>query len=446
MKKRALLAVLMAMTLLLSSCALIVKDEAVDAATVILKMGDTEVTKAEVQDVAQNLLDQYASMYGSSVDITSADIISSAQSSAVTQLKEDMVLRAKAKELGLDQLTEEETAEAKQLAQENLDYSISYIKANYLADSGLEGEDLDKAVQEKLTEFGVSLETYEKTAMDQKLDDKLKDYIVKDVTVPDEDVQADFDSKVASDKQKYENDAASWTTAANGTSGTTLYYTPAGIRRVKQILIKFLDADQTAIDEAKSRVTAATSKVTAAQELLDAEDATEEEKDQAQKDLDAANAELAEAQKALDEATAAGFANLDAEADAVLAELEADPDSWDKLLEEKNQDPGMQSGTTAEKGYAISADMTSFDSAFVEAAMALKSVGDISPKVKGSSYGYYIIKYIGDEPEGPIDIETVKEDLRSSLLSTKQNTVYNQQVEQWVDDAGIVEDLGALNN
>ena len=48
MKKKALLAVLLAMTLLLSSCALIVKDKEVDAKTVILKMGDKEITKAEV--------------------------------------------------------------------------------------------------------------------------------------------------------------------------------------------------------------------------------------------------------------------------------------------------------------------------------------------------------------------------------------------------------------
>ena len=48
MKKKALLAVLLVMTLLLSSCSLIVKDKEVDAKTVILKMGDKEITKAEV--------------------------------------------------------------------------------------------------------------------------------------------------------------------------------------------------------------------------------------------------------------------------------------------------------------------------------------------------------------------------------------------------------------
>ena len=60
MKKKALLAVLLVMTLLLSSCSLIVKDKEVDAKTVILKMGDKEITKAEVQEATQNEL---ASLY-----------------------------------------------------------------------------------------------------------------------------------------------------------------------------------------------------------------------------------------------------------------------------------------------------------------------------------------------------------------------------------------------
>ena len=121
MKKKALLAVLLVMTLLLSSCSLIVKDKEVDAKTVILKMGDTEITKAEVQEATQNelanLYQTYAMYYGTELDITDPDVIASAQSTAVTSLKQDMVLRAKAAELGLDQLTEEETAHAKEDAE-----------------------------------------------------------------------------------------------------------------------------------------------------------------------------------------------------------------------------------------------------------------------------------------------------------------------------------------
>ena len=63
MKKKALLAILLVATLLLSSCSLIQKDEAVDAATVILKLGEKEITKSEVQDATQNVLAEYYQYY-----------------------------------------------------------------------------------------------------------------------------------------------------------------------------------------------------------------------------------------------------------------------------------------------------------------------------------------------------------------------------------------------
>ena len=85
-------------------------------------------------------------------------------------------------------------------------------------------------------------------------------------------------------------------------------------------------------------------------------------------------------------------------------------------MDEKNQDPGMK---TQEKGYAVAAGMTGFDPAFVDAAMALAKPGDVSDKVKGSSYG---------------------------LLSTKQNEAYNAAVDQWVEEAGIKVDMNALKD
>ena len=56
MQKKALLALLLALTLCLSGCALIVKDEAVDAATVILTFGDKTVTKGEILKAAEEEL------------------------------------------------------------------------------------------------------------------------------------------------------------------------------------------------------------------------------------------------------------------------------------------------------------------------------------------------------------------------------------------------------
>ena len=460
MRKKALLAVMMAMVLLLSGCALVVKDEAVDNAQEIIRMGDQVITKKEVKEqTEEELYNTYSlySMYGYSYDVTDPDNIARAQESAVDALKQDLALNAKIRELGFE-LTDEETEAVKADAQSDLDYIISSAK-NYVEGADeMDEEALTAAAQKMAEEAGYTLDSYIESNTKSKLEEKLREYAIKDVTVTDEEIQAEYDSKVEADKTSYEGKAGSWASAAN--NGTTLYYTPAGVRRVKQILTKFRDEDQAAIDDANQKLTdantartSAQAKIDAANETLALEGDTDELKaarEQAQADLDAAQKELDEADTALmnatSELTAAqdkAFANLDEEVDAILASLDAEGADWQAIMDEKNQDPGMKNN---EKGYAVAADMTGFDSAFVKAAMELVNPGDHSGKVKGTSYGYYIIRYEGDEAEGPVALDTVKESISSALLSTKQTEAYNAAKAQWVEEAGIKVDMNALKD
>ena len=459
MRKKALLALLMALTLILSSCSLIVKDEVKDNASEIIRLGDQVITKAQVKNEILNELDSQAylySMYGQAFDTTDPANIAAAQSSAIEALKDDLVLTAKAKELGFDQLTDEETETAKTKAEESWNSAISYIQSS-LTDAEKEGKDeaaLKTLAEEKLTEMGISLESYIDSQKKQLTDDKLRESVIKDVVVTDEEIKAAFDSKVEADKATYGENAASYAQAVN--NGSTVYYAPAGVRRVKQILTKFKDEDQTAIDDAKKQVTDANTAVSAAQakvdtanETLGTEGITEDVKAQAeadlaaaQKELEEASAKLTDANKAVEDATNKAFENIDADADAILASLDAGED-WNKLMDEKNQDPGMKNN---EKGYAVATGMTNFDAAFVDAAMALEKIGDHSGKVKGTSYGYYIVRYDADEPEGAIALDEVKEKISSSLLSTKQTNTYNDQIDKWVEESGIKVDLNALND
>ena len=113
MRKKTLLAVLMAMVLLLSGCStIIVKDQAVEDATPILTLGDEVITRKQVLNTRDYLMYNDYYMYASygidpaqlGFDITDPDVIAYYKESAVTTLKTDMVLRAKQKELGLDTL------------------------------------------------------------------------------------------------------------------------------------------------------------------------------------------------------------------------------------------------------------------------------------------------------------------------------------------------------
>ena len=437
MKKQALLALMLALTLILSGCTLIQKDMAVDAATEIIRLGDEVVTKGQIQEEVESQLQYMAylhSMYGYSYDVTSEENIAAAQETVIESFKKELVAHAQIREKGLDQLTEEEEAKIQSDAEETYQSNLDYILSSNYADSDLSDEEKTEKAKADLEKLEYTMEKALENARETLLDEKLRQEIIKDVTVTEEEIQAEYDSRVASAKETYENNTASWTTAANnGTS--TLYYTPAGVRFVKQILVKFLDEDQTKITELNTKASEAQ---TALDEVTAKEDATEEEKTAAQDALKAAQDEAAQALET-------AFANIDAAADEILAELENGAD-WDTLMAEKTQDPGMQSGVTAERGYAVSADMTSFDSAFVQAAMALEKIGDVSGKIRGESYGYYIIRYVADAQEGGTDLAEVKETIESSLLSTKQTNVYNEQIQAWVDAADFKMNLDALKD
>ena len=457
MRKKALLALMMAAILLLSGCALIKKDQAVDDATEIIRMGDQVITKKEVLAQAeQELYNQYSmySMFNYPYDVTDPANIQAAKDAAVDTLKTSLALTAKAKELGLDQLSDEELESVKTTAQANLDSVIASAKAYVEGGSEMDETALAEAAAKMAEDAGYTLDAYIAQGTTDAISAKLKEYAVKDVAVTDEEIQAEYDSRVESHKSTYSESAGTWASAANNNS--TLYYTPAGVRRVKQILIKFKDEDKTAIDDAKTKlndantaVTTAQAKVDAAQGTVDTEGISDEDKAKAEETLSAAKQELEDADKALlaanqavTEATDKAFANIDEKADAVLAQLAEEGADWQKIMDENNEDEGMKDN---EKGYAVATGMTNFDAAVVDAAMALEKIGDISPKTKGS-YGYYIIRYESDEAEGPVALDAVKETLSSSLLTTKQNDAYEATKAQWVDEAGIKVDLNALKD
>ena len=454
MRKKALLALMMAAILLLSGCALIQKDQAVDNATEIIRMGDKVYTKIQVKAAAQQELINRANTYSMlnyAYDMTDPANIAEA---AVKALKEDLTLTAKAAELGFDQLTDADLEAVKAKAQESYDNMVNTAKQYVEGKDEMDEAALTEAAVKMAEDAGYTLENLTESATKDAVSAKLKEYAVKDVTVTDEEIQAEYDSKVESNKETYAENAASWAAAANN-GYTTLYYTPAGVRRVKQILIKFTENDQTAISDANTQLsnantarTTAQNKVDAAQNILDTDGITDEVKTQAEADLAAAKQELDEADKALlaanqavTDATDKAFANIDEKADAVVAKL-AEGGDWQKLTDEYNEDTGMKDN---EKGYAVAAGMSGFDAAFVDAAMALEKIGDVSPKTKGQ-YGYYIIRYESDEAEGPVALETLKETISSSLLNTKQNDTYKATLAQWVEEAGIKVDMNALKD
>lgn len=498
MHKKALLALLLVMTMLLSSCALIEKDPVVDRATEIIRVGDTVYTKGEIQDQVDYqaaYMSYIYSMYGMSLDLNDAEVLATIQQDVVDFLIEDAVMNQKVAELGLlDQLTEEEQADLDAAVEEAWQTNLESVQVSYFADTELTGDELTAAIAAKCEELGLTRESVlegQKITLGQE---KLYDYVIKDVAVTDEELQAAYDEQVETDKNTFATTPSYYGSRVNNNTAV-VFYRPAGYRMVKQILVQFTEEDQALIDELNAKITEQESAVSIAEADLTAlgvtdmdallsqvtvtmeqpsvavsfaatetdltnpvatvatvtdvsatfDETVDEATAAAVKTLAEAKAVLAFYQSQLTEATNIAFANIDAEADDILAQLAVGAD-WDTLMAEKTDDPGMQEGAaTAATGYAVCEGFTSFDEPFVAASMALENVGDVSPKTKGA-YGYYIIQYTSAVEEGPVALDEVREDLTANVLATKQETVYTETLAQWITDANATVDYDALNN
>ena len=86
-------------------------------------------------------------------------------------------------------------------------------------------------------------------------------------------------------------------------------------------------------------------------------------------------------------------------------------------------------------GY-VSNEQEGFDTDFLAGFKTLKD-GEVSAPVK-SSYGYHIIKVEGIQTEEKVTpLDDVKESIKSTLLSQKQQELYNSTLEQWKKDLNV---------
>lgn len=208
MRKRVILALMLVFALVAaSSCSLIIKDEEVDKQTPIIEVAGRTFTKAEVNEQVEAVMDyeEYMySMYGISYDRTDASTISMAQDSAIDAMVQQAVLEKKAADLGLDALSEEEQAEVDETVESTYTIYFDSVKSTDFADTELDGEELDAAVEAKMVEYGYpTREEIEQNETDSKVLEKVRAEAVKDVTVTEEELQEAYNTHVESAMTTY---------------------------------------------------------------------------------------------------------------------------------------------------------------------------------------------------------------------------------------------------
>lgn len=382
-----LLAVALAV-MMLAGCSLVtVNEEKIVVATV----GDETITKADFNEGFNALLSQYGYTQDSE---EIADQLKTLKENYIAQMVEDKVLEKKIKELGLDQVTDEEKAAAEQEIQDWYDEQYAALVENFKTDDTVEDPEAKatETIENYLSQYGLTLDQMKENSVASISSDKLYDYVTKDVTVTEEEAKIEFANKVAAAKEKYDADLSAY--VSDFENGATIYYTPKGCYYIKHILISLTDEQKQDI-----------------------------------KNLRADDDETVAA--TADEKREEYLLTIREKAESVLKLVDEGGD-FEALMEEYGEDPGMKN-EAYKNGYLTYAGDTGFVTEFADACAALTEDGMTSGLV-GSDFGYHIIRRVSTVPSGEATFEDVKDSLMESMLTDKKSTTYDQQVEAWVKE------------
>ena len=322
------------------------------------------------------------------------DISDSLLQQVLSYMVSDKIIAVKAKEMGLDQLTDEDLAQINEEANEIYNDQISYY-TDFVTQPGMSSEEITEAAAKYMEEEeGTTLDSITAELKETWWIQKYYDAVVKDVTVSDEEIQAHYNEILADQKESFSAYPDEYEYAH--INGETILYNPEGYRAVRHILIGF-DSEEDAA---------------AVTDLMD-------QLDQLDPATDAATIESYESQ--LD----ALFAPLEATAQEVLEKL-AGGQSFESLMDEYGQDETMKAEPLRSEGYYVSANTGLWSAEFIEGSMILEKPGDISAPLRSSS-GLHLVEYIGDVTAGEVPFADVYDEMAAETLSEKQSNYYEEQ-------------------
>ena len=391
MKKFAKLLAVCLAVMALAGCSLVtVNPEKITVATV---GGDT-ITKAQFDEQFNAFLAQYGYTQESE---EIADQMAELKESFINQMVEERVIDQKVRELGLDQITDEEKAEAEKNVDDWYQSQLEALVAEYEKDESVADPEAKarEDIENYLSYYGTSLDDMKAQEIEAIPSGKLYDYVTRDVVVTEEEAKLSYAEHVASDKESYDGNLASFVNAFD--NGHIIYYVPEGTFYVKHILISLTDEQKQEIKDLRN-------------------------------DDDEAVAATADAKRA------EFLATIQEEADAALAAVEAGGD-FDALIAEYGDDPGMTYDYYAD-GYLTYVGNPNYVAEFTAACDGLTEDG-MTTGLVASDFGYHIIRRVSTKTPGEVPFEDVKSDLMDGMLSSAQEEAYNAKVDQWISEANV---------
>lgn len=325
------------------------------------------------------------------------------RSTIINYLISERIILDKAKEMGLDALTDEERAAVDEEFDAQVAEQVEYFggKADY--GTLAEGETVtDKDKEERgnadfdayLAECGLTRDDLYMWQVNAALTNKVVDETVKDITVERSAAETEYENLVKSTKALYESDPAEYESGKYST-----VWLPEGARRIKHVLLKFDDAFT---DELKT----------------------------ARENNDDEGADRLRAQKAEEMAQ---------DTEDILNMLENGADI-DELITVYSGD--ATGSSLNPDGYLLLPDGTSFMEEFQKAAFELENVGDITTCV--TDYGVHIMLYAADAVITDEQKNEFIDYFEDALNTNAKNEYFNALLEQWEQEYGYETDYEAL--
>ncbi len=414
-----LAALLLVVMIALSGCSLIEIDQEMENAEVVATVNGVNITKGQVMSDYNYMIMLYQA-YG--ITITS-EILEGIKADVLDMFALQEVIRQKAVELGLVNYDDpasfaEPDAEAAAYFEELLSEH-----AEHVATTGMSEEAAREKQIAHLAAEGTTLERIQESYRQEYVYGLVEEYVASSVTVSEDEVKAAYDAQVAADEEQYASSTYLYETAH--ISGEPVAWNPEGYRTVKHILFLTSDEQTTAQAEISTQITAVDAEIAALDTAAEGYEASLAE-------LNAKKADLEAQQTALNEEIIASFKE---KTDAVYARLDAG-EAFDALMAELGEDPGMKSEPSMTTGYYVTADSSTWDINFRDAAMALEAIGDVSQPVLTAS-GVHIICYNSDVAAGAVPFESLRDVLTDSLLTAKQENAFNAACAEWMNAATI---------
>ena len=411
--------------------------EAYHLKEIVASFDGGEVPLSEAEVLYENTANQYAQM---GIDVVAYGMDGMLREAVVDTLAEEAIVQYMAGQLGLG-LTEEQQAQFAEEAQQAYEGLVDSYYQTYLANQYESEEEGLAAAAQAVIEMGYDYDYYLEALTDNQLVSNVYDYVTKDVTVSEEEIEAAYDGYVADDEATYA-DPYQFENAFS--SDTTIYYTPEGYRNVKHILFKFSDEQATTYDELSAQLASLEAEQAAAIEAAETAQTTDEAAEATDDTADTADTAEAAAPRALADIEAdieAINAELDALYTELLPEAEAAAERFnagediDALIAELSDD------NMPEAGYVVSetadAAAQAWDPAFTAGALSIEEVGGLSEPVRGV-YGIHLIYYAGDLTPGATPLEDVHDVVEEQTLQNKITQTYADQISAWKEELNLV--------